>query len=841
MAEANEIQRRMEKALTRKEETREKAFVRLMMFGKIGEAAKYINNDDAIKGVHPLNKEIKDILQSKHPEGREVDQEVIIDYTATTPEPVIFEEITAKTVQKVARHMNGSGGPTLVDSDTWKDFLCSKSFNNASQQQLCQAIADLAKRLCTEEIHPDCLTEYVVCRLIPLDKGVTKEGKLGVRPIGVGEVLRRLVGKLLIGVIKDDIVSAVGPLQTCSGLKSGIEAAIHAMRKAFEHNSTEAILLVDAENAFNNLNRKTALQNIKQLCPPFYRYLNNTYQKPAKLVIAGEKSHEIVYSNEGCTQGDVCSMGLYGLGIKPLVDNLSNDIDIEKCIQSWYADDSSSAGEIEEMKKWWDELCTAGPKYGYFPLASKTVLIVKEQHAAKAREIFGASGVKISTQGERHMGAVIGSAQFKEAYVSKKVEKWVEDVEALANIAKDEPQAAYSSYTKAISHRWTYIQRTIPNIGNLFAPLEDTIREKLIPALVGRKVSDMERKILAMPVRMGGIGIANPMLTAEHEFSASTVITDNLANIIYRQDNDFQNYDKERVEQNIKRMKGEKDKRLEEEMKYIIEAIDNKTKRNIELAQEKGAGAWLTTIPVKSLGFTLNKQEFRDSICLRYGWRVPNTPTYCQCEEKNSIDHALSCKKGGYVIMRHNRIRDLEAELMREICNDVKIEPELLPLANSGAVNGNTAEKARLDVSGNGIWGPQEKTFLDIRIMHPNAPSYVKKNINQVYRAHEKEKKRTYNERIIQVEKASFTPIVMSTFGGMGEEAARFHKRIAQLISEKRKESYSHVISYIRTRLRFCLLKSVLMSVRGVRGRTTREKISPISSLSFNLIDFSED
>ena len=194
----------------------------------------------------------------------------------------------------------------------------------------------------------------------------------------------------------------------------------------------------------------------------------------------------------------------------------------------------------------------------------------------------------------------------------------------------------------------------------------------------------------------------------------------------------------------------------------------------------------------------------------------------------------------GYVIMRHNRIRDLEAELMREVCNDVKIEPELLPLENDETITGNRAQKARLDVSGNGIWGPQEKTFLDVRIMHPNSPSYKDKNISQVYVQHEKEKKRTYNDRIIHVEKASFTPIVLSTFGGMGPEADRFHRRLATLISVKRKETYSSVVNYIRTRLRFCLLKSVLMSIRGVRGKSTREKISPISSLSFNLINFED-
>ena len=191
-------------------------------------------------------------------------------------------------------------------------------------------------------------------------------------------------------------------------------------------------------------------------------------------------------------------------------------------------------------------------------------------------------------------------------------------------------------------------------------------------------------------------------------------------------------------------------------------------------------------------------------------------------------------------IHHHNRLPDLEAELMREVCNDVRIEPELLPLANDELITGNRAVKARLDVSGHGIWGPQEKTFLDIRVMHPNSPSYMGKDLATVYKQHESEKKRTYNERIIQIEKGSFTPIVFSTFGGMGIEAERYHKRLAQLISAKRNERYDAVVNYIRTRLRFCLLKSVLMSIRGVRGRSDREKIMPVSTLFFNLIQFDD-
>ena len=304
----------------------------------------------------------------------------------------------------------------------------------------------------------------------------------------------------------------------------------------------------------------------------------------------------------------------------------------------------------------------------------------------------------------------------------------------------------------------------------MFEPLEMRIRDQLIPALIGRKVSDVERRILALPVRYGGMGIADPT-NASQEYSASVKITQSLSNIIINQETDFSNYSKDQVKKSIAEVKAEKEKRLKEELDLIKGVVDAKMQRILDLAQEKGSGAWLTALPIEALGYTLNKQEFRDSVCLRYGWGIPNTPSFCQCGEENSIDHILNCKSGGYIIMRHNRVRDLEATLMKEVCHNVQIEPQLLPIENEGQRTGNTAEKSRLDVSGVGVWGEYEKTFLDIRIMHPNSPSYQHKPIEQVYVQHENEKKRAYNERVLQIEKGSFTPIVLSISGGMGKEA----------------------------------------------------------------------
>ena len=237
----------------------------------------------------------------------------------------------------------------------WKYFICSKAYGKHSYH-LADAISSLAKRLCTETIHPESLQDYIAGRLIPLDKGADNNGCPGVRPIGIGETLRRIVGKTVMTVFKNDVQVAGGCLQTCTGIRSGIEAAIHATTEAWHHNSTEGLLQVDADNAFNRLNRKVALHNIQQVCPPIHTFLQNHYRKAAKLFVSDVSCQETILSDEGCTQGDPAAMAFYALGVKPLVDELHDCVNIENCKQSWFAYDSSAVGNLKEIKVWWQNL-----------------------------------------------------------------------------------------------------------------------------------------------------------------------------------------------------------------------------------------------------------------------------------------------------------------------------------------------------------------------------------------------------------------------------------------------------------------------------------------------------
>ena len=90
--------------------------------------------------------------------------------------------------------------------------------------------------------------------------------------------------------------------------------------------------------------------------------------------------------------------------------------------------------------------------------------------------------------------------------------------------------------------------------------------------------------------------------------------------------------------------------------------------------------------------------------------------------------------------------------------------------------------------------------------------------------------------RVLQLEKGSFVPLVFTTTGGMAPEARRFIRRLAALTAAKTKEDYSQVMCNIRTRLSIDIMRSVLVAVRGVRGKGKKAWTAPISSVSFNLI-----
>ena len=185
----------------------------------------------------------------------------------------------------------------------------------------------------------------------------------------------------------------------------------------------------------------------------------------------------------------------------------------------------------------------------------------------------------------------------------------------------------------------------------------------------------------------------------------------------------------------------------------------------------------------------------------------------------------ITAVRGGFVIQRHNELRDLQAEMLRMVCNGVETEPVLQDITGEELNRGaNTASDARLDIVARGFWERQRSAFFDVRICHPNADSYRDMELNQIYRQHETEKKRQYASRVLEVEQATFTPLVFSTTGGMAAECKRYHIRLAESLATKKGESYATNMSWIRARLSFALLRSALLCLRGSRAEFDIEK-----------------
>jgi len=160
---------------------------------------------------------------------------------------------------------------------------------------------------------------------------------------------------------------------------------------------------------------------------------------------------------------------------------------------------------------------------------------------------------------------------------------------------------------------------------------------------------------------------------------------------------------------------------------------------------------------------------------MRYGWKVKGIPTYCACAEANSVDHSLICKLGSYTSMRHDSVTDPEAQILREVCRDVHIEPILLPInQNEFEKKVNTSNNSRLDISTRGVWNSCEKTVFDIRITHPTSQSYSDRPLSQICQQHEKDK---YKQRSNSDwhRKSPFNPLVF-TSGGMALECTNINK-----------------------------------------------------------------
>ena len=643
---------------------------------------------------------------------------------------------------KAALLTQGGSGPSGLDANAWRHLVTGYR----PSHELADAMASLARRLCTEYVDPASTSAFTCSRLIPLDKNP------GVRPIGIGEVVRRIVGKAALRIISPDLKRTAGSDQLCVGQRAGIESAIHELRTSFNSSSEQCLLQVDADNAFNSLNRSLALRNIEMICPLLKVLLINFYREQSYLPVGDE----LLYSQEGLTQGDNLAMAAFGANTLPLIRELKSRLPAS-VLQKWYADDANATGDLSSLRQFFDILTVIGPSYGYHVNPTKCWLVVSPGKIQEARTIFDGLPINITDEGHQLLGSAIGTDDFVHGFVDAKCSGYVGEIERLTEIAREEPHLAFSALVHCLQAQWLHLLRTTPLATGSLQRVEEAITNTLLPVILKRHaISDLEREWMALPARDGGLGIITwSDENISLEYRASQKMCRPLSEEIEWVECERQ---QDTIASQIRR---ERSQRQQQQAASLHESLNVAQQRAREVSMEKGANSWLHTRPLESQGYHLSPVEFHDALALRMAWTPADLPRTCQCGVEYTVAHALSCQLGGFPTHRHNETRDLLADVMTEACNSVAIEPALSPV--DGRVfqhhSTTTDPNARVDIVAGGMWGGRfDRAYFDVCVFNAFAQSNAARPLTATYEYHEKRKRAKYAERIREVEHGSLCP-----------------------------------------------------------------------------------
>ena len=282
----------------------------------------------------------------------------------------------------------------------------------------------------------------------------------------------------------------------------------------------------------------------------------------------------------------------------------------------------------------------------------------------EARRLVEPLGVNI-TCSHRLLGGHVGSSEGRSAFVEQQLKEWVEHFRAqLSAVAVRLPQDAYAAITTSLSQEWNYIQRVVPECGPALSPLEKAISEGFLPKLFGCEISPAERQIFELPVKLAGLGMTNPCVSAPRAYEVSHKARAQLTLAIAG----AEEFDVATHRESIFNARAKaRSSRNEESLRKFdasIPALGERTQRSLRSAKDFSTRAWLSAMPSEKNDTVLSAREFRDGLALRYNKPLLALPGVCDgCGKSFSLDHGLICPNGGNIIRRHNEVRDVAGQL----------------------------------------------------------------------------------------------------------------------------------------------------------------------------------
>ena len=382
---------------------------------------------------------------------------------------------------------------------------------------------------------------------------------------------------------------------------------------------------------------------------------------------------------------------------------------------------------------------------------------------------------------------------------------------------------------------WQYTLRVVPEVASHFERLEAAISHDFLPFVLQETTAPSEtlRSQLALPVRCSGLGLPDPSTIADDCFDTSKAVTAPLvASLIQRQPLDALDYSAQAAETTAI-ARGTRNAALDADYQRLVRESDGVPQRRLQRAP--GTGAWLTTYPSFFNGTELSAEEFFDNVRIRCGMDPKYLQERCDgCQQRFSVGHALQCKKGGLITVRHDELCYEGSSLMCQAISPSAVAPE--PYIYTGRAqrtalrdelddDGTPSEKPddRGDILCHGFWRRGRTTIFDVRVTDTDARSYLNTEPQKVLANQEQAKKRKYLKPC-EERRRNFTPLVFSVDGMRGPETTAACKQLARRLSAKWGRAYPQMCQFVNSRLSIALVRSTTMLLRGPRHHDNRHR-----------------
>ncbi|CAI8046120.1 hypothetical protein GBAR_LOCUS25494, partial [Geodia barretti] len=395
-------------------------------------------------GLALASSDVFNEMLEKHPS---VDPPTIPETPPPNPIVVSVEQLVGALRSFPA---GSAPGPSGLRANHLKEAVFCPSPNRANHTLLC--LSRVVNLLCAGKLPHAVIPHLCGASLLPCLK---KGG--GLRPIAVGEVLRRLTSKCAARAVLPDALQILSPLQVGVGLPAGCEAILHSVMNIHESPSIPAdhrfTLLVDFSNAFNSVDRTALFHEVRTRIPTISSWMECSYGFQPNLLL----ENQTIPSCCGVQQGDPLGPLGFALVLHPIVEKIRESVP-GLLINVWYLDDGTLCGTQQDLAAALAIIEAEGPPRGLFLNRGKSFIHAPD-NSSITHPIL--RGIPTSSDGFTLLGSPVGPTSFCEDIFSKRVSKLVDTLSKLADLEDSQMETALLRSCLALP-KVAYVLRTCP-------------------------------------------------------------------------------------------------------------------------------------------------------------------------------------------------------------------------------------------------------------------------------------------------------------------------------------------------------------------------------------------